>query len=105
MEGHILNSALLSIFPNSKIDDWMLSDDGAGAYISAWNRPEPQPPQARIDAVPQVARDAAHANARFKRQVEGGSKKEEALIVWIANKHGLTYAQALAEIKVIWEAL
>ena len=30
--------------------DCLLQDDGAGPYIKAWNRPEPQPTQAELDA-------------------------------------------------------
>jgi hypothetical protein len=99
-----LQASLLHLFPDYQEGDWFLQDDGNGPYVREWNRPEPQPPQGQIDAVTQAQRDRANKNARFKRDLES-SNKDEALITWIAGKHGLTYQQALDEIKVIFEGL
>jgi hypothetical protein len=51
----MLNAKLLKIFPNAKPGDWMLvSEDGITSKILRWNRPEPRPTQAEIDAIPDV---------------------------------------------------
>jgi hypothetical protein len=63
-----LDKAILQLFPDVNFNfggDVSLSDDGDGPYISAWNRPEPQPTPAELDAAwvaweaGQPARDAA----------------------------------------------
>lgn len=51
----MLNAKLLRLFPDAKPGDWMLvSEDGITSKILRWNRPEPQPTQAEIDAIPDV---------------------------------------------------
>jgi len=101
-----LQASLLYLFPDYQNGDWVLQDDkdGNGPRIAEWNRPEPQPPQGQIDAVTPEQRERANKNARFKRDLES-SNKDEALITWIADKHGLTYAEALDEIRTIFDAL
>lgn len=47
----LLSNALIHLFPGIDfITECSLQDDGTGPYIAAWNRPEPQPTQAEIDA-------------------------------------------------------
>ena len=99
-----IHESLLHIFPDYKEGDWEIMDLGQGAFINRWGRPEPQPPAGQINAVTQGQRDVANANARFKLEFET-NLKDEALITWIAGKHSLTYAQAIAEIKVIRDSL
>ena len=51
----MLNAKLLRLFPDAKPGDWMLvSEDGVTSKILRWNRPEPQPTKAEIDAIPDV---------------------------------------------------
>lgn len=86
--------------------DFDLQDDslGAGPYISAWRSNLPQPNVARLDAVIDAQGQEAGRLQRFNLAISD-DKKLAMMITWIASKHGLTYNQALAEIKVIWEAL
>lgn len=42
---------LLYLFSDLKDSEFTLQDDGQGPYISQWNRPDPQPTQAELDAV------------------------------------------------------
>jgi hypothetical protein len=54
-----MHNILLSIFPDFKKGDWTLQDDsdGNGPYIKLWNRPEPKPTAAEIDAARPAAED------------------------------------------------
>lgn len=46
-----LDKALFQLYPNIDfIDEVKLRDDGEGPYIFEWNRPEPQPTPAELDA-------------------------------------------------------
>ena len=46
-----ISSIISSMYPGIDfLSDCKLQDDGNGPYIAAWNRPEPQPTQAEIDA-------------------------------------------------------
>lgn len=54
----MLHNKLTFLFPNYREGDWELQDDGSGAYIAKWNRPEPQPTLAQIDAVGDVPQPA-----------------------------------------------
>ena len=57
-----LHEKLLVLFPNYKEGDWELFDNGSGEQkIVRWNRQEPQPSEAAIDAVSNSA-----ASAKFK---------------------------------------
>lgn len=48
----MLATKLTHLFPDIDfLVDCKLQDDGNGPYIATWNRPEPQPSQAEIDAV------------------------------------------------------
>ena len=102
-----MSDALYHLFPDAKDGDWLLQNDldGKGVYIAQWNRPEPQPNQGQIQSVSQAQREVANANARFKREIANESKERVATITWIAGKHGLSYTEALAEIRTIWESL
>lgn len=56
--------ALRQLFPDAQpLRDYVLVDDGDGAYISAWNLPEPQPTPEQVTAAI-VAYDAAQATAQ-----------------------------------------
>lgn len=47
----MLSNILSYIYPDIDfINECILQDDGSGPYIAQWNRPEPQPTQAEIDA-------------------------------------------------------
>lgn len=47
----MLSAVLNHLFPGIDfLNDCVIVDDGNGPYIAAWNRPEPQPTQAEIDA-------------------------------------------------------
>lgn len=54
-------AAVLSfLFPGIDLfKECRLQDDGAGTYIAQWNRPEPQPTQAEIEAAYPAAQAAA----------------------------------------------
>lgn len=47
-----MHKTLLKLFPDYQENDWFLQDDsnGNGPYIKQWNRPEPQPTRAEIEA-------------------------------------------------------
>lgn len=82
-----LHSKLLHLFPNYTEGDWELQDNGAGAYISIWNRPEPRPNAATLNAVtPQQ-----QANARKAQRKKGilSDIKIKAMVHWIADLHGI----------------
>jgi hypothetical protein len=97
-----IHARLLHLFPDYVEGDWVLRDLGAGPFIDEWNRGEPQPPQGLIDAVTPEQRDAANANAKFKKSFQT-SDKEKVIIGWIASKHGLTYDDAIVEIRALWD--
>jgi len=61
-----MHGSLLIIFPDFKDGDWTLQDDGNGPYIKEWNRLEPQPTDAEIEAARPVA-EAAHAATQYRR--------------------------------------
>lgn len=66
----MLNAKLLRLFPGAKAGDWMLaSEDGVTSKILRWNRPEPQPTQAEIDAIPdvEIAREYQSQKITFAR--------------------------------------
>jgi hypothetical protein len=51
----MLHEKLKRLFPNAKDGDWVLvSEDGVTSKILRWNRPEPQPTLAEIDAISDV---------------------------------------------------
>lgn len=100
-----LHKTLLALFPDYEEGDWRLQNDGSGPFIAEWNRAEPQPPQGQLNAVSDNERAVANENARFKRDFDTADKKQVALVTWIASKHALTYAEATAEIRAIWDAL
>lgn len=55
-----LNLGLKWLFPNGEpFVDWNLVDDGAGPYIAAWHRTEPQPSDTEIDTAIAAAKAAA----------------------------------------------
>lgn len=61
-----LDKALFQLFPDIDfMDEVLLRDDGEGPYIYEWNRPEPQPTPAELEAgwaaweADQPERDAA----------------------------------------------
>ena len=45
-----MQDVLTYLFPGAKPGDWLLQDDGAGPYIKAWSRAEPQPTPTQITA-------------------------------------------------------
>ena len=61
-----MQGSLLIIFPDFKEGDWTLQDDGNGPYIKAWNRLEPEPTDAEIEAA-RPAAEAAHAATQYRR--------------------------------------
>lgn len=55
-----VNLGLKWLFPAGQAGtDWTLQDDGAGPFIASWNRAEPQPNDAQIDAAIAAAKAAA----------------------------------------------
>lgn len=55
----MLATTLTQLYPGIEfVEECRLQDDGAGPYIAQWNRPEPQPTQAEIDAAILPARRA-----------------------------------------------
>lgn len=55
-----LNLGLKWLFPGGAPGvDWDLVDDGAGPYIAAWHRTEPQPSDTEIDTAIAAAKAAA----------------------------------------------
>jgi hypothetical protein len=74
-----LSTTLAYLFPSIRFGlggDCELRDDGAGVYIAAWSRPEPQPtPEeieaARIPAALAIVIPAIKAE-RERRQLQGG---------------------------------
>lgn len=56
----MIASAISYLFPDIDfLTECVLQDDGSGPYIAEWNRPEPQPTQAEIEAAMLPARRAA----------------------------------------------
>lgn len=52
--------AIEYLFPDiDMLNECVLQDDGSGPYIAQWNRPEPQPTQAEIEAAMLPARRVA----------------------------------------------
>lgn len=67
-----LSKALKKLFPDITFigldgNDCLLLDQGAGQYIAQWNRVEPQPTQAELDAAwLDYQADQADANTTFQ---------------------------------------
>ena len=61
-----MQGSLLIIFPDFNEGDWTLQDDGNGPYIKAWNRSEPEPTDAEIEAA-RPAAEAARAATQYRR--------------------------------------
>ncbi len=60
----MISNAIMLLFPGIDfIDECKLQDDGNGPYIAEWNRPEPQPTQAEIDAAIPLAKLSATITA------------------------------------------
>ena len=96
--------AIAQLFPGIDFEtECILVDEGRGAYIAKWNRPEKQPTDAEIEAA-QVLADAAEQAAATLR-VEAATAKDDAkralaaLDTIITGIDGATLAQAKAAIK------
>lgn len=60
----MLQTTISHLFPGTDfLRDVILQDDGSGPYIAQWNRPEPQPTQAEIEATHPAALAAAQRAA------------------------------------------
>lgn len=58
-----ISNALKYLYPNADpLCDWIVQDDGNGAYIAAWHLLDPQPTLAQLQAASD-AYDAAQAQA------------------------------------------
>ena len=56
----MLAQTIQHLFPGIDMQaECLVQDDGSGPYIKAWNRPEPQPTQAEIEAAAPAALAAA----------------------------------------------
>lgn len=101
-----LHGKLLHLFPDYRDGDWELVDtsDGRGPRIAKWNRAESQPTQGDINRVTPAQRAQAAKDDEFRRLVSPSGVRHRVLVDWIAAKHGLTYAEAVAEMRVIFDA-
>jgi len=69
-----LANALKHLFPNADpLRDWIVQDDGTGAYIAAWHLPTPQPTpeqlQAASDAQESQEAQDAQAAAQLRQRI------------------------------------
>lgn len=66
---------LAHLFPNARnLGDYVLRDDGAGAYIAAWYLPDPQPTPAQITAA-----IVAYDLAEQQRQQEAAQLRQQVI--------------------------
>ena len=98
-----MHKRLLYLFPDFEDGDWVIQDDkdGRGPWLAEWNRPEDMPSSAAINTVSDTDGDAAHDESSFKKSFE--LKKDEAIIKWIAQLHGITLGQARNQLRTIWK--
>lgn len=98
-----LHKKLLSLYPDYQEGDWETVHVKPDTFISEWNRQEPKPTQADLDAVTAEVADKAIVDYYFRHRFS--DKKDKAIITWIAQTQGLTLQQALSEIRTIWDRL
>lgn len=80
-----LADALSVLLPDAvPLRDYVVSDDGSGAVISAWNLADPQPTQAEIDAV--TAEQVQAARTAKTRQEAGTAALYAADGLAVANR-------------------
>jgi hypothetical protein len=98
----MMHNTLVFLFPDYKPNDWILQDDidGIGPYIKQWNRPEPQPTQADIDAAAPLAQAKMEKDAS-NAQVLAEIAAEEAKQGRAIREHLLGDATALPRLKAI----
>ncbi len=106
----MLARAIAQIVPGIDFErECILVDEGRGAYIAKWNRPEKQPTDAEIAAA-QVLADVAEQEKADKR-IESDTARIEAkraiehLDTIIAGIDGATLAQAKMAIKQLAQYL
>ena len=91
----------IKIYANKEIDirkDFLLQDDGNGAYIKEWNLDIAQPTEAQLNALETQANDYEYNQGQIqKRQIEYGSPSEQMEFI---TENGLTAWQTkVTEIK------
>ena len=101
-----LRNALLFLYPDAdELKDWVIFDDGTGAKIAEWNRVETIPEEKDLIKVSKKEGDDAKDKYKFKKSFIDSTRKDTAIIKWIAEKHGITYEQALVELETIFKDL
>jgi len=110
-----LHAKLSALFPGAGPYDWQIDDasDGKGQYIAEWNRAEPQPSQAEIDAVTDEQANQAIADQRAARDLDQGKviktmvellyRTDERLRV-LEGKAAIDKAQFVAAVKSIYQS-
>jgi len=101
-----LHRALIHLFPDYQDGDWeVVKNKGEQEKIGEWNRAEPEPNHGQLQAVTPQQASFARREYNFKQAMKFDSKREITLLTWIANKHGLTLAEAQDELRLIWSSL